>query len=150
MSKIGLEAKLYRSAALLTDALPATAAALTWVEITNVRDVTLDVTASEADVSNRSSGWKLTRAALKDGTIEFQQTVKLTDADFEALKAAWLARTEVAMAVMSGDIATIGNEGLVANMSVFDISREEPLEGAQLYSIRIKPSSLPQWYEKTS
>ena len=64
--KLGMEAKLYRNTG--TYALP------TWVEMINVKDLTLNLEAGEADVTTRgNAGWKATIAALKDGSIEFER-----------------------------------------------------------------------------
>ena len=61
--KLGMEAKLYRNTG--------TYAAPTWVEMLNVKDLTLNLEASEADVTTRgNAGWRATIAALKDGSIE--------------------------------------------------------------------------------
>ena len=57
--KLGLDAKLFRNTG--TFATP------TWNEITNVRDVTLNLEAGEADVTTRgNNGWRATVATLKD------------------------------------------------------------------------------------
>ena len=67
--KLGMEAKLYRNTG--------TYAAPTWVEMTNVKDVTLNLEAGEADVTTRgNAGWRATIAALKDGSIEFEMVVR--------------------------------------------------------------------------
>ena len=53
--KLGMEAKLYRNTG--TYALP------TWVELTNVKDLTLNLEAGEADVTTRgNAGWRATVA----------------------------------------------------------------------------------------
>ncbi|GAB4138374.1 MAG: hypothetical protein Tsb009_06550 [Planctomycetaceae bacterium] len=54
--KLGMEAKLYRNTG--TYALP------TWVEMINVKDLTLNLEAGEADVTTRgNAGWRATIAA---------------------------------------------------------------------------------------
>ena len=63
--KLGLDAKLFQNTG--TYATP------TWDEITNVRDLTLNLEAGEADVTTRgNAGWRATVATLKDGSIEFE------------------------------------------------------------------------------
>jgi hypothetical protein len=63
--KLGLDAKLYRNTG--------TYAAPVWNEIKNVKDVTLNLEAGEADVTTRgNNGWRATVATLKDGSIEFE------------------------------------------------------------------------------
>lgn len=64
MIKLGMEAKLYRNSG--------TYASPTWTEIQNVKDLTLNLEAGEADVTTRgNAGWRATIASLKDGSIEF-------------------------------------------------------------------------------
>ena len=73
--KLGLDAKLFRNTG--------TYAAPVWVEIKNVKDVTLNLEAGEADVSTRgNAGWKATAATLKDGSIEFEMVWDSEEDDF--------------------------------------------------------------------
>ena len=58
--KLGMEAKLYRNTG--------TYAAPTWVELTNVKDLTLNLEAGEADVTTRgNAGWRTTAASASSG-----------------------------------------------------------------------------------
>ena len=73
--KLGLDAKLYRNTG--TFASPA------WNEVINVKDLTLNLEAGEADVTTRgNNGWRATVATLKDGSIEFEMVWDTADADF--------------------------------------------------------------------
>jgi hypothetical protein len=150
MSRIGLDAKLYRSASLLAAADAAAANGATWLEVEAVKDITLDVSSGEADVSSRTSTWKEYRSTLKDASLEVTMPVKPGDTDFAAIRDAWVARTPIALAVMSGPIATTGEEGAVGNWTVVSLSREEPLEDAQMYSLTIRPASQMQWFVKAA
>jgi TP901-1 family phage major tail protein len=139
--RLGLDAKLYRNTA--TYATP------TWDEITNVRDVTLNLEAGEADVSTRGTGgWRATVATLKDASIEFEMVWDSADADFAAIRDAFLNRTAIDMAVMDGDITATGSQGLRAECAVTNFSRNEPLEEAVTVSVTIKPTfsvNPPVW-----
>jgi len=143
---LGMNCKMYRCATLLSDPanLPADA---TWIEVPNVRDLTLNLEASEADITSRNnSGWRAIVAALKEGSVETEIVWDTSDANFTALQQAFLNNTEIAIAVMDGDIATVGSQGLVANMTVSSFSRSEPLEEATMASVTLKPSSEQEWY----
>ena len=60
---LGLEAKLFYGAAGATAA----------TEMTNVKDVTLNMETGEADVTTRAAeGWRLTAATLKEASVEFE------------------------------------------------------------------------------
>lgn len=139
--KLGLDAKLYRN----TGTQPAPA----WNEIKNVKDVTLNLEAGEADVTTRgNNGWRATVATLKDGSVEFEMVWDTDDDDFGAIRDAFLNHTAVEFAVMDGDIATAGSQGLRASCMVTNFSRNEALEEAITVSVTVKPTfsaNPPTW-----
>ena len=139
--KLGMEAKLYRNTG--TYALP------TWVEMINVKDLTLNLEASEADVTTRgNAGWRATIAALKDGSIEFEMVWDTADADFTAIQQAFFGNTDLEFAVMDGDVASSGSQGLRATMAITNFSRSEALEEAIGVSVTAKPTysdNAPEW-----
>jgi hypothetical protein len=139
--KLGLDAKLFRN----TGTHPAPV----WNEIENVKDVTLNLEAGEADVTTRgNAGWRATVATLKDGSIEFEMVWDTEDDDFTAIRDAFLNHTAVEFAVMDGDIATTGSQGLRAACAITNFSRNEPLEEAITVSVTVKPTyseNPPEW-----
>ena len=139
--KLGLDAKLYRNTG--TYATPV------WDEITNVRDVTLNLESGEADVTTRgNAGWRATVATLKDGSIEFEMVWDSDDTDFTAIRDAFLNKTAVELAVLDGDVVTTGSQGLRASFMVTSFSRNEPLEEAITVSVTMKPTysaNPPEW-----
>jgi hypothetical protein len=120
-----------------------------WNEVENVKDVTLNLEAGEADVTTRgNAGWRATVATLKDGSIEFDMVWDTEDDDFAALRDAFLNRSAVELAVMDGDIAATGSQGLRATFAVTKFSRNEPLEEAITVSVTVKPTyseNPPEW-----
>jgi hypothetical protein len=139
--KLGMEAKLYRNAG--------TYEAPDWVEITNVKDVTLTLETGEADVTTRANnGWKASKATLKDGSLEFEMMWDTEDEGFSAIQAAFFGNTGIELAVMDGDMETEGSEGLRATFSVTKFDRKEPLEEAITVSVSVKPTyaaHAPEW-----
>ena len=139
--KLGMEAKLYRNTG--------TYAAPTWVELTNVKDLTLNLEAGEADVTTRgNAGWRATVATLKDGSIEFEMVWDTADANFTAIQDAFFNNTDIEFAVMDGDVASSGSQGLRATMSITSFSRSEALEEALMVSVNAKPTyavNAPEW-----
>ncbi|MGH7143117.1 MAG: phage tail tube protein [Planctomycetota bacterium] len=139
--KLGLDAKLYRNTG--------TYAAPTWVEIANVKDVTLNLEAGEADVTTRANaGWKATLATLKDASVEFDMVWDTGDAGFTALKDAFFNNGAIEVAAMDGDITATGSQGLRATMSVTKFSRKETLADAIMVSPTLKPTYAaqpPEW-----
>ena len=133
--KLGLEAKLYYGAA---GASPTT-------ELTNVKDVTLNLEAGEADVTTRANaGWRATVGTLKSGTVEFEMVWDTADAGFAAIKNAYFNNTPIALAILDG----AAGEGLEADFAITNFSRKEALEEAITVSVTAKPTystRAPQW-----
>jgi hypothetical protein len=145
--RLGMHARMYRSSTLCTDDTPSHYEGKTWLDFPNCRDVTLNLETGEADVTTRDNdGWRQTLATLKDGSVEFELVWDTTDTNFQAIKDAWLDSTEIAFAIMTGDIETDGEEGLVGNFSVTNFSRSEALEDAIKVNVTLKPSSFNNWY----
>jgi hypothetical protein len=140
--KLGMEAKLY-----FKDG--GVAGVGEWGELTNVKDVTLNLETGEADVTTRANaGWKATVATLKNGSIEFEMVWDTADAGFTAIKEAYFENKALGFAVMDGDIETAGSQGLQADFSITNFSRKEPLEEAITVSVTAKPTysaTAPAW-----
>ena len=139
--RLGMEAKLYYNTG--------TYAAPTWVELTNVKDVTLNLESGEADVTTRAnSGWRATAATLKEGSIEFEMVWDTADTGFTAIQQAFFNNTTLEFAVLDDDVATSGTQGLRATMSITNFSRNEPLEEAVTVNVTAKPTyaaNAPEW-----
>lgn len=123
----------------------------TWDEMPNVKDVTVSGDTSEADLTTRGgSGWAQTAGVITSGQVEFQAVWDAADTDLEAILDAWTGKTLIDMAFMDGNIATTGQQGLRAEFAVLNFTRNEPLEGALMVDITLKPgysSNAPTWYE---
>jgi hypothetical protein len=139
--KLGLDAKMFRNTG--TYATPV------WNEIKNVRDVTLSLETGEADATTRgNNGWRATVATLKDGSVEFDMVWDSADDDFTAIRDAFLNKTALELAVLDGDVAAAGSQGLRASFMVTNFSRNEPLEEAITASVTVKPTysaNPPAW-----
>ena len=74
---LGLDAKLFRG----------TAGSRATTEVTNVKDLTLNLESGEADVTTRATkGWKASAATLKEASLEFTILYDTEDADFTAFQ----------------------------------------------------------------
>lgn len=116
-------------------------------ELTNVRDVTPSLSASEADVTTRANaGWRGTAAALRDAEISFEMVWKTTDAGFTAIKDAFIATAAadrvLAMAFMDGLVSGGGVQGIFGNFSVTGFEQTQGLEDAIIVSVTVKLLSL--------
>lgn len=127
-------------------------AALT--EITVIRDVTLNLSRSESDVTTRgSNGWRQTLTTLKEGEVTFQIVWDTEDASFTAIRNAWLNGTTLAAAFLTGAKDEAGAEGLYADFNVANFTRNEGLEEGVTVdvSLRVAYSAVaPNWVEVTT
>lgn len=152
MSRIGLNCKLYRNTATGANAYTTP----TWVELTNVRDVTIPMTKAEADTSRRGSTWKTRKGTLKDASIDFQLMHDDGDTGFAALLDSYVNGTPIDMLALDGAINDGNAQGLRATVEVFNFQPGQPLEGAVMYDVSCKPCPAktsagvpitPVWYD---
>ncbi len=136
--RLGKNAKLYRG--------PAGSQAS--VEMTNVRDLTLNVEKDESDITVRGSGgWEEIAAGNKKGSIDFQMVDKKGDADLTAISTAFFSDTPLAFLILGAALSDDG-KGLDADFEILKFSRKEALKDPILYDVSIKPTCVnrhPQW-----
>jgi predicted secreted protein len=144
-TRLGMDAKLYRNTGSFGSP--------TWTEVTNVKDLTLNLEKGEADVTTRANGgWRATVGTLKDASIEFQMVWDTADAGFSAMQQAFFSNTPIEFAVMDGDINDPSSEGIRATFDIFSFTRNEALEEAIMVDVTIKPTyaaNAPQWINGT-
>jgi len=137
---LGMNAKIYQGAA------GAELAAL--AEMSNVRDVTLNLEAGEADITTRAnSGWRATAPTLRECTTEFEMVWKPGDAGFDAIKSAYLGGTTIELAVLDQARETAGAQGPKGSFSITSFSRNEALEEAITVSVTAKLAAFDEWVE---
>ena len=140
---LGMNAKIYygtNTTDTLTD-LP---------ELSNVKDVTLNLEAGEADVTTRAnSGWRATAPTLRECTCEFEMVWKDSDAGFTAVKDAFLNATTLKLAGLTGDKGVANSEGPMGDFSITNFSRNEALEEAIMVSVTAKLAKFDQWVKTT-
>ncbi len=137
---LGMNAKIYQGAA---------GGELTALsEMSNVKDVTLNLEAGEADVTTRGNqGWRATAPTLRECTVEFEMLWKPGDAGFEAIKTAFLSSGQLRLAVLTGASDASGTEGPLGDFSITNFSRNEPLEEGVTVSVTAKLAEFDQWVE---
>jgi len=141
--KLGINGKLYYDVAGVADD--------TWTEADNVHgDLTLSMENTEADATTRAGGgWKAVITSLTEASLEFQMIWDTADAGFTAFQNAFLNKSTIGIAAMDAAIATVGSEGLKADMTVTRFARSEPQEGPILVDVTLKPTysaTAPAWY----
>jgi hypothetical protein len=140
--RFGIDGKLYYCIAGIGDTPE-------WVELSGVKNVTLNVQGKEVDVSTRANaGFTATDIALMDASIEFEMPLDHDDAGYQAMETAFFARSMVGMACMSGDITAAKSRGLWAECKITKFDREESLEDQMMIKLTAKPTysaNPPQW-----
>ena len=131
---LGKDAKLYHG----------TAGSTATTEMSNVRDVTLNLEAGEADVTTRAnSGWRATAPTLRECTCEFEMVWDPADAGFTAIKNAFLASGLIALKILD----KVGGQGPDGDFAITSFSRNEALEEAITVSVTAKLSVFRSWIE---
>lgn len=143
MTRLALDCVISRNTA-------ASYASPTWNPIELVRDATLNLTKAETDVSTRgAAGWGQVRGTIKEAEIQFDIAHDNTNADFTALRDAWLNGTQLDLAVLDGAANASGAQGIRALWEILTFTRNEPLREAVTYSITAKPgfnvTNPPVW-----
>jgi hypothetical protein len=131
---LGMNAKLYYG----------TAGGPANTEMTNVRNVTLNLDAGEADVTTRANqGWRATAPTLRECSVEFEMVWDPADAGFAAVKNAYLTNGLIALKVLD----KAGGQGPDGDFSITSFSRSEELEEAITVSVTAKLAVFRSWVE---
>ena len=137
---LGIDGKIYYHATA------GTALATMTLLLSNAQDVSLKLSAGEADITTRAnSGWKATAPTLKEAEVSFGYMYKGGEAGAIALRTAFLANTAIAMAVLTGAKAGTGVEGPVGDWCITEMSRDESLAEAIKYNVTAKLTKYLAW-----
>ena len=126
----------------------------TWVEIDNVKDLTLNLDKDETDVTTRGSGgFKEFVDGMIDASIDWGMLWDTADANFTAIRTAFFAKTNIEFLILDGDEATAGSQGLRVTCMIKAFTRNETLGEALMVDVTIRPAknanSPPAWYTAT-
>lgn len=121
-----------------------------WHLIEAIRDVTISDSKGEADVSNRSSRWKLRKTTLRDISISTEMVWDTDNPDFAIFHDAYDDDETVDVMFLDGPFDIAGSQGPRMIAEVFKFDRTEPLEGAVMAAIEVKPAydttNPPTWH----
>lgn len=126
----------------------------TWTEITNVKDVTLNLEKDETDVTTRASGgYKEFVDGLIDASVDFNMVWDTADTAFTAIQTAFFAKTAEEFLILDGDEGTAGSQGLRVTCMIKSFTRNETLGEALTADVSIRPvknsDAAPAWYTST-
>jgi hypothetical protein len=143
--KLGKQCKVYYSSSLLTDEVGPSQ--LAWLSVKRVRDLTINADDDEWEKTDRESGGiKCVALTQTDLSIDFNIIKDAAEPSYVALRTAKLAKNEIALAIMDGDITVPGTEGWCANFVVPGWKEGQPLAEGIAIDVTIKPGSQPQSY----
>ena len=129
--KTGHSMKLYRNTGTIVSP--------TWVELTEVGDVSIpDMSRGMAELKRRASDFTKNIASLIQSiAIEFRLWHGMDATNFDALQAAFFAGTVEQWAIMNGDIAVSGTEGLTMPVLIEQFPWDQPLEDVSGHDVRV-------------
>ena len=117
-----------------------------WVEATNVQDVTLDLDKDTADVTTRGNdGWEALVGTLKKASLKFKAIWDPDDAAFDAFMDAFLTDGAIIGFQVLDETSGIG---LQADFMITKFSRAEPLREAltvDIEAVVTYSSTAPTW-----
>lgn len=108
-----------------------------WGIIDNVQNLKFPQSRTKAAAPTRASIYNKTLVGQLDFTISFQMPRDVGDADFTALRTAFLAGTTVEVAVASGPIATTGTRYIKADCKITKMDEDEPIDGATMVDVEL-------------
>ena len=111
-----------------------------YVEVTNVRDETLNMETSLADITNRAAnGWRLQVGTLSDASVDTQMVYKAADTEFEFFQTTFLNKSRVLMGFFDDDpalgAADNSVQGLTGGFGVTNFTINRGLEEAMMADV---------------
>lgn len=113
----------------------------TWVEFTNIKDLTVNGGAALADVSTRGAIYRLQDVPLLEVTVDWQSVYDAADTSLQEVEAAYHTRGYVELLFLDGSIGTTGSRGLRGMFKVSKFQENEPLEDAGTVDISVVPAN---------
>lgn len=123
---VGLYAKLFRGEA----------GSKATIEVGNVKDLNVNMDTDTAEATTRASGgYKSYLPALKDVTMDFSMNADSADADFVAIRTAYISNTPIALFPANNS----GEAGLDADWIITSFSETQNLSEVVTVSVTAKP-----------
>jgi hypothetical protein len=104
--------------------------------VTKVRDETLNLTMSLADVTTReANGWRLNTGVLKEASVDAKILYNTSDFNFSYFQAAYFNKSTMLMGFWDGDPLDPASQGLVGSFKVTTFTIGRQLEEAMTVDI---------------
>jgi hypothetical protein len=131
--KHGNAGKLYRNSA--TYATP------TFVEVANIRDMSIDDARAEADLSARGDDISVFLAGKRTVGVQLEMVYDDTDTGYDALRDAYEGNTVIELWIADGPAATTGSTGPRGWWIVSSLSRAIPFEDGMMATVTLRPAA---------
>lgn len=119
--------------------------------IGNVTDATLNAPWTEANATTRGSyPNEITEPVMRQISFDFTIQGRRDDADFEAIRNAYLNKTPIELAGLDGPDDEAGSQGFHADCKITAFVRGEPLGDFVTYQVTAKPcisANAIEWME---
>lgn len=114
------------------------------VQVVEAMDVSVSLAAGKTDVMSRASVFKTKLPTLDELSLSFGYLYNsdVGDSLFNAIRAAYLAKTIWHWAVMDGPLSSPGvkgAQGITFPGIITEFNHEEPLEGTVVYNLVVDP-----------
>ena len=120
-----------------------------WVPVLLARDVTVNLSRAEIDVSSRGGdGWRERIGGLKDLSIEFDMLDATADPGYVIIRTAFLSGATIGVRAINDAAFGSGGEGPLTLAKIYNFTRGEPLENALTLNITLMPArgaTVPTW-----
>lgn len=113
----------------------------TWVNCDIVADVTVNNGRNTGSVKNRAVGTEQKLAGLKTRSIDLEITHEPTNAQFQALLAAYEDGDVFGVAAMDRDITEDGAVGLQMDCIITEFTQSQPLEDSSNWKVKLEPAA---------
>ena len=137
---LGLNATTLRNSEVAGSIADAIASSANWKIVTNIRDETLNMDTSLADITTRkAAGWRLQVGTLSEGSVDCNILYDTADLDFQAFQTAFFAKSMILMAFYDVNPKTLGlgetSSGLKGGWSVTNFTINRQLEEAMMVDV---------------
>lgn len=122
-----------------------------WGELTNVSNVSLNLSSNEADVTVRANdGWRASVPTVKDASIDFEMVYDTEDAGFTAIRSAYFGGSALQVRVLDGGTTEEDGTGLDAHCRIVTFAINQANEAAVTVNVSMKPTyadstKAPKW-----
>lgn len=110
----------------------------TYTELAITRQPTLDLSADEAVIEDRSVQWKRYMRGMLDAPLEIEMSRVVGDAGYEVFRDAFLSGDFIGIAMATGDITDVGEEVFEADFIVTAFPISEPLSEVGSITVTLK------------